>query len=78
MTKKEEYYGQQFDKWLLDGLPTRFSIDNDTLENEIEWIVNWLCDKTPHAFVDMYGWRTEDKVECRIALRTEGNFINIL
>ncbi len=75
---KEEYYGQECDKWLLDGLPTRFSIDNDVVENEIEWIVHWLCDKFPHAFADMSGWITGDKVEVRIVIRTENDFINIL
>ncbi len=75
---KEEYYGQECDKWLLDGLPTRFNIDNDVVENEIEWIVSWLCDKFPHAFADMSGWINGDKVEVRIVIRTEYNFINIL
>ena len=74
----EEYEDQRFDRYLLDGFPTRFDIDNNVVENEIEWIVNWLCDKFPHAFADMSCWINKDKVEVRLNIRTDDCHFNIL
>lgn len=38
-----------WDKWLVDGLPTHCSMSNDMLEDNIEEIMEWICKVVPHA-----------------------------